>query len=196
MKLFALLSPTWALADNLKPKDKFKRAIVIKKLNSLYLWISVVSVIGVLVYQKFWVFPDKACLNIALPYIVIFPWSYFLLSRCNEIFWAFLRDAFDQLDEKDNPNSTLTYKDKLKLSLKSYLELIINFSLLYALLPSTKEFWSNGKAPTEISCALYFSGVTITTLGYGDISPQHWYPQFLTIYEVFCGFILLPKSCK
>ncbi|SGY88064.1 Putative uncharacterized protein [Moritella viscosa] len=33
----------------------------------------------------------------------------------------------------------------------------------------------------DIINTLYFSGVTITTLGYGNISPIHWFPQFLSV---------------
>ncbi len=188
MKIFAILSPTWAIADY--AKNKWDRTTVIEKLNSFYLGLSVVSVVGILLFQEYWVQNKVISLNETLPFIVVFLWSYFLLSRCNEIFWAFLRDSFDKLDNPEEQESNLQPKDRVRLSLKSYLELVINFSILYALLPATKEIWSNN-VPVHITDALYFSGVTITTLGYGDYSPVHWYPQFLTIYEVFCGFLLL-----
>ncbi|GAB6147299.1 potassium channel family protein [Desulfocicer niacini] len=189
MKIFAFLSPTWVIADF--AKRKWDRITVIEFLNSLYLYLSVVSVGGVFIYQEFWASQEGKSLNTALPYVAIYLWSYFLLSRCNEIFWAFLRDAFDKLDDPESGQSGLKAKDRVRLSLKSYLELILNFSLLYALLPATKLVWSGTNIPIKITDALYFSGVTITTLGYGDYSPAHWYPKFLTIYEVFCGFILL-----
>ncbi len=53
--------------------------------------------------------------------------------------------------------------------------------------------WWN-KAPGDIFETVYFSGVTITTLGYGDISPSHIVPQLLTVFEVICGFSLLIVS--
>jgi voltage-gated potassium channel len=188
MKIFAVLSPTWAIADF--AKKKWDRTTVIEVLNSFYLWLSVVSAVGVVLFQEYWISNDAISLNATLSYVTVYLWSYFLLSRCNEIFWAFLRDSFDQLENPQEKKSKLQPKDRVRLSLKSYLELVINFSLLYALTPATKEIWSSN-VPAHIADALYFSGVTITTLGYGDYSPAHWYPQFLTVYEVFCGFILL-----
>jgi voltage-gated potassium channel len=172
-------------------KNRWHRTVVIESLNSIYLSLAVISIIAVHLYQVYWARPDTIALNNALQYWALFLWTYFLLSRCNEIFFAFLRDAFDKLDRSAISHSKLTPKDRIRLSLKSYVELIINFALLYALLPATSEIWCKGNSPIKATKALYFSGVTITTLGYGDISPEHWYPQFLTVYEVFCGFILL-----
>ncbi|WP_027360235.1 potassium channel family protein [Desulforegula conservatrix] len=189
MKLFSLLSPTWAIADFVK--KKYDRTTVIEVLNSFYLYLSVVSVVGVLVFQKYWASQENTSISNALSYAVVYIWSYLLLSRCHEIFWAFLRDAFDKLGDPEDKKSRLGPKDRVRLALKSYLELVLNFSLLYALVPATEGMWSSKKFPIQITDAMYFSGVTITTLGYGDFSPGHWYPQFLTVYEVFCGFILL-----
>jgi hypothetical protein len=33
--------------------------------------------------------------------------------------------------------------------------------------------------------------VTITTLGYGDITPIHWFPQFLVFLETLAGIGLV-----
>lgn len=189
LKLFSVLSPTYILAKYLK--EKFDRTQTIKVLNSAYLWIAVVSCIALLIYQEYFAPIGKLALNLQLDFAVVFLWSYFLFSRCSEVFWAFLKDAFDKMDRGKKPESNLTPQDRIQLSLKSYIELVINFSFLYLLLPPTDTVWRGGSSPESIADALYFSGVTITTLGYGDISPTHWWPQFLTVYEVFCGFILL-----
>ena len=189
MKLFSVLSPTYILAGYLK--EKYDRTETIKVLNSFYLWVSIVSAISLLIYQEYCNPIGKLSLNSQLNFVAIFIWSYFLFSRCNEIFWAFLKDVFEKMDKELKPNSNLEPRDRIRLSLKSYLELIINFSILYLLLPLTSDVWRNSAFPEGIADALYFSGVTITTLGYGDISPEHWWPQFLTVYEVFCGLTLL-----
>lgn len=123
-----------------------------------------------------------------IPFTLVVIWQYFLLSRSNEIFIAFLRDAYDKLTLNDTSLSTLTYRDRLVLSFRSYIELIINFGIFYYLLPSN--FWKQ-TVPSSILESIYFSGVTIVTLGYGDITPSHWLPQLLSIYEVLCGFILI-----
>ena len=117
---------------------------------------------------------------------------YLLFSRCNEIFFAFLKDAINKLSDKP-PGSDLTNGNRVALALKSYLELVINFALIYFLFP-VENGWECGNSPDDILSALYFSGVTITTLGYGDYTPTHWFLQLTTVYEVFCGFILLIVS--
>lgn len=196
MKLFGILSPTWVLASYLKSKydrtkydrTKYNRTKVIVTLNCLYLSFAIVSVVALVIYQQYIDLP-RLELYASLPYIWLFIWAYFLFSRCNEIFYAFLNDAFDKLSNSNK--SRLKPKDRIKLALKSYLELIINFAILYLLLPSNEKWWVCGNVPSTIFDGLYFSGVTITTLGYGDISPAFWFSRLLVIYEVFCGFILL-----
>jgi voltage-gated potassium channel len=88
-------------------------------------------------------------------------------------------------------NKEIKMHHRLSLAFKSYFELIFNFSILYALIPESATYWDKDSIPLGIVNSIYFSGVTITTLGYGDISPVHWYPQFLSVYEVLCGFTLI-----
>jgi len=193
MKIFALLSPTWALADFLK--KKYDRTETIKTLNSIYLSISIFGVGFIAIAQ----FLDRSLIVNGLyksfPIAVTIVWFSFLMSRNNEIFWAFLKDAFDKMDshstttnQEKQPPSNLMPKDRIILSLKSYLELVFNFSIVYALTDNT--FWKCD-SPLSIADFIYYSGVTITTTGYGDITPKHYLPQLLAVYEVFCGVILL-----
>ena len=42
--------------------------------------------------------------------------------------------------------------------------------------------------------AIYFSGVTITTLGYGDFSPYASVPKLLVVLQVLSGFTLIVVS--
>lgn len=53
MKVIAILSPTWALADF--AKKKWERTKIIKTLNSVYLWVAIVSVVAVLLFQEYWI---------------------------------------------------------------------------------------------------------------------------------------------
>lgn len=48
-----------------------------------------------------------------------------------------------------------------------------------------------GKALTGFSNALYLSGVTFTTLGYGDVVPTGWV-RFVAAIEGASGFLLVP----
>nr|WP_303245987.1 potassium channel family protein [Salinivibrio sp. EAGSL] len=115
-------------------------------------------------------------------------WVY-PLSRANEIIYAFYRDAIEKLNGEPS-RSDLKYGERIQLAVKSYIELIINFASIYMLLPPC---YFDNKINSYID-ALYFSGVTITTLGYGDISPRYAFPQFLSVYEVLCGFTLIVVS--
>lgn len=119
--------------------------------------------------------------------ITLVVWS-FLLSRAIEITKAFLGDAIDKLNG-DLPNSDLKYGERLKLALTSYIELIINFGTLYFLMPVC--FFKDLYKFNSVLEAIYFSGVTITTIGYGDISPSIWFLQLLTVFEVLSGFSLI-----
>jgi voltage-gated potassium channel len=196
MKFFALLSPTWAIADFTKRYRD--RTAAIKVLNSIYLTVSVLSVAFIAIAQHLENNLVRDGLYKSLPIAGVICWFAFLMSRNNEIFWAFLKDAFDKMedekiDKSENeeisyPPSKLTPKDRIVLSLKSYLELVLNFSIVYSLID--KSLWKSD-LPLSVTDFVYYSGVTITTTGYGDITPKHWLPQLLSVYEVFCGVILL-----
>ncbi len=47
-----------------------------------------------------------------------------------------------------------------------------------------------GRHPTPLS-PLYFSVVTLTTLGYGDVQPASMEAQILCMLEVFLGYVML-----
>jgi hypothetical protein len=210
----ALLSPTFWLADLLK-QDTNKNK-VIRSLNWLYFLISVLSLVVLILLNNFFQTFYPQC-EYDLPSAI---WSIFLLSRCNEIFYAFLRDVRDKVADIKSENKKAIWcrgiielknkilhlkllkwignclngneiknHDRLALSFRSYFELIINFAILYFLLPITH--WKDCHSPKDILESFYFSGVTITTLGYGDITPTHWFAQLLSVYEVLCGFLLI-----
>lgn len=187
--LAAVVSPTYFYADYRKSKaSKDERTDLIKRYNRRYLiasWL-LAAVLG-LTWQ--WnVYPTDRWL---VPYGVMVTILVWLLplSRSNEIFFAFLEDAYDKVSHKE-PTSNLSFSDRIRLALHSYLELLSNFAIIYYVIP--KEWFSK---PLEgIWDALYYSGVTITTLGYGEIHPVAWIPKGLVVYEVFCGFILLIVS--
>ena len=138
------------------------------------------------------------------------------LSRCFEIFYAFFRDSYDKLitnATKESKvtkevtestifpaiefliytkksicsNEPLTYPERLVLAFRSYIELIFNFAILYLILPSGS-FSRETLSSIDI---LYYSGLTITTVGYGDITPIHWFPKFLSVFEAICGIIII-----
>lgn len=64
------------------------------------------------------------------------------------------------------------------------------FALIYWWLPDTQFRIPDG-APTDYGSWLYYSIVTITTLGFGDYTPAHGWAQAVTAIEVMCGLIFL-----
>lgn len=64
------------------------------------------------------------------------------------------------------------------------------FALIYWALPDAQFRIPDG-ATTDFGSWLYYSIVTITTLGFGDYTPAHGWAQGVTAIEVMCGLIFL-----
>lgn len=64
------------------------------------------------------------------------------------------------------------------------------FALVYWLLPEG-QFRIPDENPMDYGSCLYYSIVTITTLGFGDYTPTHAWSQAVTACEVMCGLIVL-----
>ncbi len=71
----------------------------------------------------------------------------------------------------------------------NYLEIIVGFATLYLLTNSIG--YESGVSLSSRLDALYFSVITITTLGYGDIKPILQIGKWLSITETIMGFILI-----
>jgi voltage-gated potassium channel len=185
----AVLSPTYFYADHKKSGlSKAERTELIKRYNRRYLIASWLLVAALGLTWQWNDYPEDQWRMAYGVMVALIVWL-FPLSRSNEIFFAFLEDAYDKVSHKE-ASSSLLFSDRIRLALHSYLELLADFAIIYYVVP--KEWFSN---PLEsIWDALYFSGITITTLGYGDIYPTAVVPKGLVVYEVFCGFILLIVS--
>ncbi|MDE5595589.1 MAG: potassium channel family protein [Muribaculaceae bacterium] len=71
-----------------------------------------------------------------------------------------------------------------------YVALTPVFALIYQALPDGQFRIPDG-AGTDYGSWLYYSIVTITTLGFGDYTPAHGLAQSVTAVEVMCGLIIL-----
>lgn len=71
-----------------------------------------------------------------------------------------------------------------------YVALTPVFALIYWALPDG-QFRIPDNAGTDFGSWLYYSIVTITTLGFGDYTPAHGWAQGVTAVEVICGLVIL-----
>jgi hypothetical protein len=65
------------------------------------------------------------------------------------------------------------------------------YAFLYLAVADFRDNFFAQPGPHEQSEYLYFSFVTLTTLGFGDLSPAHGLPQALTVSEALLGNIFL-----
>jgi hypothetical protein len=118
------------------------------------------------------------------------PWQLLVwalpFSRIGEIVYAFYNDSVDRM-EGQNSKTGLSRVDRFKLLGRSYCEIAICYASLYlALSPNSFD------APlTNGLQSLYFSWITITTTGYGDIKPLSGLAKCLCMTEVAFGLMLL-----
>jgi voltage-gated potassium channel len=187
------LSPTYFYANFRKQiaqeaGGKKARGDLIRKYNQRYFVVAIIMATALAITHQWNNYPMDAYNPIYSLVIGTLIWI-FPLSRANEIFYAFYKDAIDKVG-KHNQQSDVTPAERIKLALTSYGELVIDFAIIYYLLPVD---WFS-KPLNSIFDSIYFSGVTIATIGYGDYSPTHVIPKLLVVYEVFCGFMLLIVS--
>lgn len=71
-----------------------------------------------------------------------------------------------------------------------YVAVVPVFALVYWLLPDGQFRIPDG-GTTDFGSWIYYSIVTITTLGFGDYTPMHGWSQTVTAIEVMCGLIFL-----
>jgi voltage-gated potassium channel len=119
------------------------------------------------------------------------PWLYRALAlvalyRVDEIFYAFFHDASSRLSSAPQ-RTPLTPAQRINQAMRSYASLTINFAVIAFEFPSDYYY----RPIVGFVDALYFSGTTISTLGYGDIKPMRPMSEIFSVYEVFAGILLV-----
>lgn len=74
------------------------------------------------------------------------------------------------------------------LLMHNYLEIIFWFALIYQKFHYL--FETKNVSPDSVLGSLYFSLVTITTLGYGDITPKSQWGTLIVIIEILIGIFM------
>jgi hypothetical protein len=164
-----IISPTRVLFDNLK-------CISIQTWTTIFLALNAVLVFCLPVIRRnipFW--------HGLFALIWILPFS-----RIVEIGYAFYNDTFDRLLGVP-PRTKLGRIERFKLLGCSYIEVTICYASLYVALPWC-QFNRDLSSGFE---SLYFSWITITTTGYGDILPKSVLARVLCMTEIGVGLMLL-----
>lgn len=127
--------------------------------------------------------------NVVLALIAVF--------RCVEVPAAFLVDALERLDsppkseagseQSKAKRAVIGKSQRIELAIGAYFEVILNYAFLYSMLPA--KWW--GEKLLTVGDSLYFSVVTVTTLGYGDLFPGKLPGRLLAMNEAVSSVILL-----
>jgi voltage-gated potassium channel len=129
-------------------------------------------------------FPGRGELVMGVCRVVIIALA---VSRCNETMIAFCGDARQWLEGRP-AQTRISPVHRLGFVIQSYAELWLFIALIGSNLP---QWMYQPPIHNDILTSIYFSGVTISTLGYGEIHPTMWVSQFLALYEVFSGLFLI-----
>lgn len=174
-----LLSPTRKIVDLRNRGGAAQRGAFLRSWNLNHFRSEVIaSVLFVLASRYF---------SFGLPIYVRILIAFYALSRCNEIAYAFYRDALSRLGA-EQAGSDLSAVDRIRMAMRSYVGLGLNFAAIYYFMPVGGLF---NKPPASFFDAIYFSGVTLSTLGYGDVVPMRALSKALAMYEVFAGILLV-----
>jgi voltage-gated potassium channel len=105
-----------------------------------------------------------------------------VINQLSVLFQTDKESGFEPMDASDP-------RRLLAVALSNYIEIIVWYALLYRQLLAT-EFKCNDVSPASPVGALYFSLVTTTTVGYGDITPNTEFAAALVSSHLVVGILL------
>lgn len=170
--LVLVVSPSRFLIERFDPKP-------------IRLWNWIFRIVLAVFLVRLWLRPDESFCDwrYHLGYVALW---FCPFSRVNELWLAFLRDSFQRFGRA--PDQTKNQPvDRLKLLLAAYFEVAAQFGVLYFSLLKDQF----GPPFSSIIDAVYFSVVTITTVGYGDILPRTHCAKLACVYELAVGFTII-----
>jgi len=181
---------------NVKPNEAFNSIV-----ECYWLWWTVLVVVAYAVTTLLAVRGDSSGSNCcwAMQFSSFFAIGAFCAYRILEITATSMRLHFLRQYGTDAPPHALI------LTFLAFVQVTVCFGVLYWIQSaSCGDPYSSpaptGQEPTRLTDswinALYFSAVTIVTLGYGDFSPQFATGKALVIWEAFTGLLLIVVSLQ
>ena len=170
----------WLLKLKYKKKDPFEISWIF---DQVFL-VAAISVIAFLFIGEWntWDLKD------AYSYLLIIP-----ISRCIEIPFGFFSDLIDKAINNFDSQKPGTGK-RVALSILVYFESILNYALLYHTIPQEQWLYRDNHLSLSMLDSLYFSVITISTTGYGDITPAGVMSRLATIGEITTSLLIIALS--
>jgi hypothetical protein len=111
--------------------------------------------------------------------------------QINVTFLAEYRNKKRRREDQSVPQYALHgYRRLVLMSIHNYIEVLLWFAAIYAAFSDQFHIVNGDISLNNIVGALYFSVVTMTTLGYGDITPLDWVGAALVGLQVVIGVFL------
>ncbi len=112
--------------------------------------------------------------------------------RINELVYAFYRDAMDRI-EGYRSSDKFSPGQRIRLLMWAYSEIVLQFGIIHFAIDIHSK-WSAYTGITKVLDAIYFSGVTITTTGFGDIQPCSSAARLAALFESITGVLFIGLS--
>ncbi len=106
--------------------------------------------------------------------------------RINELVIAFYSDSIATKRMR-----IPTLKQRVFLLTMSYAEVILQFAIIHYSISILLSTSTDELAFHNIGDAIYFSAITITTTGYGDLSPKIFVSRIAAGYEAIVGIVFI-----
>jgi hypothetical protein len=179
--LFVLIAPTRALVLKLRELDCITSATGMRRWNLGFQTLALIFCVASITHHElgwtiwsglYWIF------------------GYLALARINELVFAFYRDALSRI-ERETPRLPLRRSERIGFLAVGYVEIIVQFGIVHLVLQELTYENAYSKPFAHALDSIYFSGVTITTTGFGDYAPQSLVTRYATLYEAVIGIVFL-----
>ena len=150
-------------------------------------------------FLLFWIFPIGL---LFLPHpmfavvAIVFAMFYIYVLAGDMLLSVFGHEDMEKKRGMIDITSVNEIREEIVGALIKYLGAIVSFATIFNglnVLLNGKAFAIAHPTPIPYFDLLYYSQITITTVGYGDISPIHWVAKVFVMFEVLfgVGFALL-----